>query len=220
MAENIVSSPPLTAPVVDASGKMSRPWSIFFRDIYKRTSYKGGNAIDDNVIDLDITLETLGEAIDQIVINANVIASNSNNLTDHEGAEQAHGSNGNVVGFNDLATTLSVGLVKQMESVSNASNSSASVTSPNATLSSVSITSPSIATAPATYDQTFIDTIVTLVNELKLGTNQIVTDVNPTATLANELKADVNQIVSDINASIAQLNELLANSKASGQMET
>ena len=220
MADNLVSQPPLTTAITDGNGVLTRAWAIWLRDVYKRIAYKGGNSIDENAENIEFNLETLAEVIDQVIINISDIEQNSDNLKAHELLEEAHGSNGNIVGFNDLATVLLVGLVNQMALVNDAVDSTVSVTSPDATISTVSVDSPSIASAPAVYDQAFTDTIVTLVNELKSDANQLVSDVNPSATLSNELKADVNQMVTDINASIAQLNELLANSKTSGQMTT
>ena len=48
MAENLASQPPLLVPMLENNGTLSRAWAIWFRDLYKRTSYQGGNAIDDN----------------------------------------------------------------------------------------------------------------------------------------------------------------------------
>lgn len=44
--ENLVSSPPLNTPVVDVSGRFSRAWARWFQQLYIRTSFQGGNAID------------------------------------------------------------------------------------------------------------------------------------------------------------------------------
>lgn len=224
MAENLVSQPPLNTPLVDSNGMPTRALAIWMRDVYNRVAYKGGNAIDDNKAETDEALIGIGSSLEETIIQVNenieVITLNAENLENHEALKEAHGSNGKIVGFEDLAAVLLVGLVKQMELVNDAVVSSVSVASPDATISTVSVDSPSVDSAPAAYDQAFTDTIVTLVNELKSDTNQLVSDVNPSAILSNELKADVNQIVTDINASIAQLNELLANSKTSGQMTT
>lgn len=48
MADNLVSQPPLTIPVLNQDGLLHRAWSVWFRDLYQRTAYKGGNSIDDN----------------------------------------------------------------------------------------------------------------------------------------------------------------------------
>ena len=81
---NIVTQPPLTNPVLDASGKFDRAWGIWFRDVYKRVAYKGGNAIDDNLIsieqlekDLAALAILVGENADNILINAVKIAQNT-----------------------------------------------------------------------------------------------------------------------------------------------
>ena len=50
--KNLVSQPPLNASVIDQQGHMSRAWSIFMRDLYKRVAYKGGNSIDDLALEL------------------------------------------------------------------------------------------------------------------------------------------------------------------------
>lgn len=227
--ENIVSQPPLMTPISDRNGVLSKAWSIWFRDMYRRTAYKGGNAIDDN-------LDTLDEVIVQVTINADNIQNNaidiaandaniesnaediedleqkndqqdaaitSNtdaiatnilaiaqvdlDLSTHEALTTAHGSNGDIVGFDDLATESLYGLVKRMTSLSDALTSSATTTSPNATA------------APVAYDQTQIDSIVTLVNEIK---------------------ADHNSLISSFNAAIGVLNNLISRSKTSGQMTT
>lgn len=234
--KNLVSQPPLTTPIVDKGGVLSRAWAIWFRDIYNRTSYKGGNAIDANIDTLDDLVNQVNlninsiqtnaeniklnaeaiqqnsERIDQneldiaenaaaivqnalgIAQNASDIANNANAITflstsldNHVNASTAHNSNGDIVGFNDLATESLYGLVKRMASISDAVDSL------------VDITTSDIGSAPATYDQTY---------------TQSVTD------LTNENKAAINQLASDLNDAIAVLNNLLAESKTSGQMTT
>ena len=44
---NQVSQPPITAPMFDRNGLVSRPWAIWSREMYTRTAFKGGNAIDE-----------------------------------------------------------------------------------------------------------------------------------------------------------------------------
>ena len=236
MADNLVSQPPLTVAISDSNGMLNKSWAIWFRDLYRRTAYKGGNAIDANKEVTDAELLAINASLEETIlqVNENIegITTNTNNLVEHESLESAHGSNGDIVGFNDLATDLLFGLVKQMLLVTDANESNVNIDSPNATVSTVnvvspnaivstvSVASPDVALAPAAYNQTFTDTIVTMVNELKGDVNQLVSDVNPSATLSNEIKGDVNQLVADINASIVQLNELLTNSKASDQMSS
>lgn len=51
MTDNLVSQPPLTIPITNGNGILSKAWAIWFRDIYRRTGYKGGNAIDDLILE-------------------------------------------------------------------------------------------------------------------------------------------------------------------------
>lgn len=196
MAENNVSKPPLQAKVVDSNGLMAMAWSSWFRDLYRRTSYKGSNAIDDNKAAVDEELlsvnASLSETVEQVNDNTSSIASISQSvsdveqsLSDHEALEQAHGSNGNIVGFEDLATEAVVGLVNRMQSVELASYSTATITTDD------------IGDAPSSYDQTY---------------TQSVTD------LTNENKAAINQAIADLNSLITKFNNLVAYSKAAGQM--
>jgi hypothetical protein len=268
---NNVSQPPLMTPMSDKSGQLNSAWSNWFRDLYRRTSYKGGNAIDDlddrviedaetiadlkdiaqnhedrievnegditqskldiqqnttdiiaNTADIEentdnietnvtnignnaaaITVNTtsIGTNVTNIGTNTTNIGTNTTNIgtnttdignnataiTDHDALESAHGSNGDIVGFNDLSTELVVGLVKRMTSIADAADTT------------VSIVTADIAAAPASYDQAYTDL---------------------QATLTNENKAAINDLASDLNAAIAVLNELLLNSKTSGQMTT
>ena len=227
--QNLVSKPPLQVKLIDQNGLMARAWSVWFRDLYRRVAYKGGNSIDDNIEDIDelvaaveeniISIAANKEAIeenalaiaqnaediaantDAIIQNALAIAQNAsdiaanaaaivllaNSLDAHVNASQAHGSNGDIVGFNDTATESTVGLVARMASIADAVETT------------VDITIADIGTAPADYDQAY---------------TQSVTD------LTNENKAAINQLASDLNDAIAILNNLLAESKSSGQMTT
>lgn len=227
--ENLVSKPPLQVNIIDQNGLIARPWSIWFRDLYRRVAYKGGNSIDENIEDIDelvaaveaniIAIAANAEAIEgnalaiaqnaediaanteAIIQNALAIAENTanieanaqailllaNSLEAHINAFEAHGSNGDIVGFNDLADESSVGLVKRMASIADAVETT------------VNITTADIGTAPAAYDQAY---------------TQAVTN------LTNENKAAINQLASDLNDAIAVLNNLLAESKTSGQMTT
>lgn len=220
--ENLVSKPPLQVKLIDQNGLMNRAWSVWFRDLYRRVAYKGGNAIDDNIEDIDdlvaaveaniiaiaenkeaiaVNEQNIAENAEAIAKNILDIAENADNieinrqaieqleltLNNHINASQAHGSNGDIVGFNDLADESTVGLVKRMVSIADAADSM------------VDITTADIGPAPAAYDQVYA---------------QLVTD------LTNENKAAINQLASDLNDAIAVLNNLLAESKTSGQMTT
>lgn len=69
VAKNIVSPPPLTVPILEEGGNVSRDWAIWFRDIYMRTSFKGGNAIDQEATEL------LFGRVKQMALVANAINS-------------------------------------------------------------------------------------------------------------------------------------------------
>lgn len=197
---NIVSQPPLTTRMVDANGNPSRAWAIWFRDLYVRTSYKGGNAIDAESADLtDIiaainanieNIEANASAIEatnaQITENTNAISTTSSNLSSHVGVNSAHGSNGAIVGSNDFATNSTAGLVKSMSSLAVLAASTANITIPD------------LASAPATYNQAYMQSV---------------------ATMANEAKLKINQLTADLNATIDKVNSIISESKLSGQMD-
>ena len=205
MADNLVSQPPLTAAIVDANGMPSKAWAIWFRDLYRRTSYKGGNAIDDNksevdeellvitatleetIVQVNINIQAIADNENNITINANAITDNANNLTTHEGLEEAHGSNGVIVGFDDLADEATQGLVKRMAVLADAIASTAGVVVADASV------------APAAYSQAHSQELV---------------------DLSNANKAAINTLVTDFNNAVTVLNNLIARSKTSGQMTT
>ena len=206
MADNLVSQPPLQVPLADANGNISKAWSIWFRDLYRRVAYKKSNAIDNNKKETDESIDGINTEIEGIDDNLLAIGSsiesiieavNTNELTmnGHIAAEEAHGSNGAVIGSDDTATSAIAGLVKSMALVANAVN---------ATSSAVSVVSPNATAAPALYDQAQVESIVTLVNETKLDVNQLVTDMNT--------------VVTEVNAIVTQLNSVITNSKTAGQM--
>lgn len=234
--KNLVSAPPIQTAVIGPNGVMSRAWSVWFRDLYKRVAYKGGNAIDDNaeaILDLFEQIEANRLAIkdnkeaieanvlaiqknkDDIASNAEAIAENassiaqnalaiadntdkinnnadailllSNSLDNHVNAFEAHGSNGDIVGFNDLAEEAKAGLVNRMAEIADAVDTQ------------VNIATADIGPAPAAYDQAYEQSI---------------------ADLVNENKAAINEIAQDFSGAVSVLNNLLAESKSSGQMTT
>ena len=205
MAQNLVSQPPLNTPIVDSSGLASRSFAIWMRDIYRRTAYKGGNAIDDNkaetaeelicingtleetIVQVNINIEGISVNAENIDFNGLAIQANAENLVTHEELEEAHGSNGVIVGFNDLADETTQGLVKRMTLLANAVQSTIEVVIADA------------AAAPVAYSQAHSQSLV---------------------DLSNANKAAVNALVTDLNNAIIVLNDLIAKSKASGQMTT
>lgn len=192
---NNVAQPPLVSPIVDSEGKLNRAWASWFRDLYRRVAYKGGNSIDDNtesIGNIDDELLGVGATIELIIeaVNDNEITMNN-----HIDADTAHDSNGAIIGADDLATLLAAGLVKMSVLVDDAVN---------ATSSSVSVDSPDVSTAPVAYDQVHIESIVALANETKAKVNILVTDFNT--------------VVTEVDAIVTQLNDLITKSKTAGQM--
>lgn len=212
--KNQVSAPPLQVGLIDKNGLINRSWSIWFRSLYNRVGYKGGNAIDENLSSIDSLITSVqdniaainenktnisvnGQAIVQnalaiaenatnIAVNVQSIVFLANSLDNHVNATVAHNSNGNIVGFNDLADETTVGLVKQMQTVNNATNTS------------VNIATADIGKAPATYNQSYAQSV---------------------ADIANESKQAINQIAIDLNDTISIINDILEKSKNSGQMK-
>lgn len=182
--------------MVNANGTPSKVWAVWFRDLYRRTSYKGGNAIDENKAETDAELLLINASLEETIIQVNVniqdiannvisINLNASNLSNHESLEEAHGSNGVIVGFDDLAVEETVGLVKRMVALADAVASTASVVVADAS------------TAPAAYSQAHSQELV---------------------DLSNANKAAINTLVTDFNNSVTVLNNLIARSKDSGQM--
>lgn len=204
--QNLVSKPPLQAKLIDPNGLMNRAWSVWFRDLYRRVAYKGGNAIDNNIEDIDDLVASVEKNIASILENKSAIEENTSDiainiidiaqneisidqltisLNSHISRSEAHGSNGDIVGFNDLAEEAKRGIVKRMALIADAVDTA------------VNITTTDIPAAPAVYDQAYM---------------QLVAD------LTNENKAAINSIASDLNSAILVLNNLLSESKSSGQM--
>ena len=175
MSDNLVSQPPLTTAITDGNGILTRAWAIWLRDVYKRIAYKGGNSIDDNTSDIDFNFDTIADVIDQVIINISDIEQNADDLKTHESLEEAHGSNGNIVGFDDVSDELTLGLVKRMASIANAVDST------------VNIVTTDIDTAPAAYDQAYTQLVAELTNENKAAINQLASDLNDAIAVLNNL---------------------------------
>lgn len=194
--KNLVSQPPLNTPVVDSIGMLNKSWAIFFRDIYNRVGYKGGNAIDENKAINDAELLVVSSSLEETIVQVNEntdgistnvlsIQANTDALSAHELLEEAHGSNGNIVGFNDFADEATQGLVKRMALLADAISST------------VSVAQADVGAAPAAYSQAHSQTLV---------------------DLSNDNKAAINILVTDFNNAVIVLNNLIAQSKSSGQM--
>lgn len=166
---NNVSLLNFKTPVVNPDGIITRQWAIFFRDLYERTSGES-NAIDNLANESGQSLLTVNSSIDEIVEQIN---QNQNDFAEYIETDF------------ELASEDIAGVVKRMLVVTDAVETTVSVVAPDAT------------TAPGTYDQAQIETIV---------------------VLANANKAAINAIAADLNSAIVKLNQLIANSKTSGQM--
>lgn len=199
--KNLVTPPPLNAPIVDAGGRLSQSWSVWFRDLYARTSDKKTNAIDENEKQIEGNIEAtiavqqavdlVGSTLSEVAIQVaeNILAINDSNLailsnaesistnslaisestqivTAHVAAEAAHGSNGNVIGANDLATETVGGLVKKLSLVTAATDST------------VDISLADLLDAPLSYDPTSQQLLINLCNEQKTAINQLKADLN------------------------------------------
>lgn len=110
------------------------------------------------------------------------------NFNNHVQSDSEHGVTGSNVGTGDFASTVLGGVVLQSQLVADATDTS------------VQVTLPDIGSVPATYDQAYINTIATMVNQLKASINQLSDDMN--------------------DKPIQQLNDLIAKSKDAGQMSS
>lgn len=165
-------------------------------EIDSNTAGVANNAATNATQQTEIDANTSTNATQQTEIDANTtgVATNASNITTvtdnfntHDASDSEHGVTGDNVGTGDFAQTAVGGVVLLADLVADAVASTVSVDSPDATA------------APATYDQTQAQTVV---------------------TLANEMKGDINQLVSDLNDAITQLNDLLQQMKDANQMNT
>lgn len=103
---NIGGEPPLNSPMSDQTGMINRAWATWFRDLYKRTTFKGGNAIDENKTATDQELleitSTLEEVIVQVNENIYEIEQNSDDIADNTQA-----INDNTQAINDNTADIS-----------------------------------------------------------------------------------------------------------------
>ena len=92
-SKNIVSDPPLASAPIGMDGKFTRPWARWFQTLYQRTSYKGGNAIDETITAVNQNNTVTGINSEDIITNANNIQTNVTNIAE----------NFNLIGINTLA---------------------------------------------------------------------------------------------------------------------
>lgn len=172
----------------------------------KRNVDQNAEATDDNTADIEVVAAELGEVSYRLTLAEFEIISIGVRLTTAEGEidtlridldqlrlefdahvadQSAHGATGDIVGTDDYATALVGGTVLLAAAVTDAIASTVSVTSPDATA------------APAAYNQTQAQSVV---------------------TLANEMKGDINTLVTNLNSVVTQLNALLASERAAKQL--
>lgn len=114
-------------------------------------------------------------ALDELIVVVDV----------HIASIDAHGVTGSNIGTGDIPTLSLGGAVFLAQLVNDAVDSIVSVTNPDASV------------APVAYDQTQIQEIV---------------------DLTNEMKGDINTLVTDVNNTITQLNDLFSKMKTANQM--
>lgn len=159
----------------------------------KRNFKVGANQIDQNTYDIEqLTIRVTANEVSIAALDVRLTVAESEidtlqtDLAAHVAETSAHGATGNIVGTDNYASASIGGTVLLAAAVADAVDSTVDVTSPDATA------------APAAYNQTQVQSIV---------------------TLANETKADLNQLVLDVNAAISQLNALLASMRTAKQLE-
>lgn len=135
-----------------------------------------------NLTNVSISTDDNIERIDENEANINI---NATNFSNHDISTTEHGVIGNNVGDENFCTELVGGVVLLMELVSDAVSSSEEITLSN------------IASAPASYNQAYIQTL---------------------ADMANDTKLKHNNMLLDLNNAIDQLNDLISKAKTSKQM--
>lgn len=193
MAATKVSPPPIQGRIVDTNGYPTKVLVDFMHRLWKLTADPSGNfltqtnnAATNGVSAAAAAAESAAEAINLAGNAGEGVTIVAEALDDHEADDTAHGSNGSVIGADDTATELSAGLVKMSSAITDAANTTASAVS-------------AVSSAPAAYDQTYIDTLASAINAQSDAINQIITDYDSLA---------------------AKLNALLAAERLSGQLST
>ena len=193
-----VSPPPISVRIVDENGLPTRALVEYLYRLWDRTSNPEGNVIDDaasaasgatdaanaaaslasEATELaETSIELTGNATEQLNQLAILFNQTQVAFEQHQNASNAHNSNGDIVGFDDLAKIDKPGIVMMAANVALPTGTSAG-TNPNFILP-----------APVLYDQTFMQTVVSLLNDRNEQLNQLITDYGNMATKLNELKS-------------------------------
>lgn len=111
--------------------------------------------------------------------NISDIEQNAQDLQDHENETLAHGATGDIVGNLDWCTATIGGVVLLADLVADSVDSAAEITIAD------------IGAAPATYSQTYTQSVTDLLNDTKSKHNQLLADLNDVVTQLNLLLASL-----------------------------
>lgn len=177
MAGIKVDPPPIMVRVVDDNGYASRELKEYLYRLWERTSNPAGNLLDrtsnqaNNAQEIaETSIQLSGNATQQLQQLAALQVALQTTTNQHINANEAHGSNGDIVGFNDAAMLNKVGLVLKAKPVTLPGNTTATT---SATV---------IELAPAAYNQAHYQTVVDLLNSRTAQLNQLITDYNQLTT--------------------------------------
>lgn len=172
-ATNRVDPPPINMRVVDDNGYPTRQLTEYLYRLWARTADPAGNLLDeaangaDNATEIaETSIQLVGNASQQLQQLTQLLVQLQLLTNQHIAAEQAHESNGKIVGFNDVATTVKLGLVKRATDVAITVDTTAST---SATI---------IAAAPAAYNQANYQTVVDLLNDRTAQLNLLINSYN------------------------------------------
>ena len=131
--------------------------------------------------DVDNSSQTVTDADERSINNANRLDVVESELSAHVGASSAHDAAGDIVGTENAPSLSQRGSVLLGSAVADAPSSN------------VSVTSPALQAAPATYSQAHEQTNVALTNEIRGDVGQ--------------LAVDLNEVVDQLNALLLSLRE-------------
>ncbi len=171
-----VDPPPIAVRVVDSNGYPTRELKEYLYRLWTRTADPKGNLLDEASQQATSAQETANASIELSGNATQQIQQLVAALNQHIELEQAHSSNGAIVGFNDLAETNKAGLVKKAQSVNFPGET-------NATTSAVVVTA-----APATYSQAQVQELVVQLNSRTVELNKLIVSYNQQAAILEQMK--------------------------------
>lgn len=172
-ATNRVDPPPINIRVVDDNGFPTRQLTEYLYRLWARTADPAGNLLDtaangaENAAEIaETSIQLVGNASQQLQQITEILVQLQILTNQHIATEEAHQSNGKVVGFNDTATTVKLGLVKRAADVT-------------ITVDTTAATSGTIiAAAPSAYNQAHYQTVVDLLNDRTAQLNTLINSYN------------------------------------------